>query len=61
MAAEGQTDKMVSDMEMQMEQMGGTEFLHTEKKMFPSDIHWCVVCFSSDSSGSPLLVQDFQA
>jgi len=31
MAAEGQSDRMVSDMEVSMEQRYGTEFLHMEK------------------------------
>ena len=32
MAAEGQSDKMASDMEMQMKQRCGVEFLRAEKK-----------------------------
>ena len=31
-AAEAQSDKMTSDMEMHMKQRGVTEFLHAEKK-----------------------------
>ena len=38
MAAEGQSDKMVSDMKVLMKQRGGTEFLHVEM-MTPTDIH----------------------
>ena len=38
MAAEGQPDRMVSDMEVRMKQRCGTEFLHVEK-MSPIDIH----------------------
>ena len=38
MAAEGQCDKMASDMEVCLKQRGGTEFLHVEK-MAPTDIH----------------------
>jgi len=38
MAAEGQTDKMVSDMEMHIEQKCDTEFLHV-KKIAPSNNH----------------------
>ena len=38
MAAEGQSDKMASDMEVQMKQRCVTEFLHAEK-MAPIDIH----------------------
>ena len=32
MAAEGQSDRMVSDMEAHMKQRSETEFLHAEKK-----------------------------
>ena len=39
MAAEGQPDKMVSDVEVRMKQRRVTEFLHVEK-MVPTDIHW---------------------
>ena len=48
MAAEGQSDKMASDMEARMKQRCGFEFLHTEKqtnkqtnnkKTAPTDIH----------------------
>ena len=38
MAAEGQSDKMVSDMEVHMKQRCVTEFLHAEK-MAPTHIH----------------------
>ena len=38
MAAEGQSDRMVSDMEVHMKQRCGIEFLHAEK-MAPIDIH----------------------
>jgi len=31
MAAEGQSDKMASDMEVHMEQKCGTEFLHSDQ------------------------------
>ena len=37
-ASEGQSDKMVSDMEVHMKQKRGTEFLHVEK-IAPIDIH----------------------
>ena len=37
MAAEGQPDKVVSDVEVQMKQRCATEFLH-EEKMAPTDI-----------------------
>jgi len=39
MAAEGHSDRMAPDMEVWMEQRGGTEFAHWEK-MAPTDIHW---------------------
>ena len=38
MAAEGQSDKMVSDMEAHVKEKCVTEFLHVEK-MAPTDIH----------------------
>ena len=38
MAAEGQFDKMASDVEMHMKQRGGIEFFHVGK-MVPTDIH----------------------
>ena len=38
MAAEGHSDRMVSDMEVQMKQRCGTEFLHAEK-IASTDIH----------------------
>lgn len=38
MSALGQFDKMVYNMEVQMEQMCGIKFLHVEK-MVPVDIH----------------------
>ena len=41
MASEGQSDKMMSDMEMQMKQRCVTEFLHAEKNA-PIDIHQCL-------------------
>jgi len=37
MAAEGQSDRMASDMEVRMK-MFGTEFLHVEK-IAPKDVH----------------------
>ena len=42
MAAEGQSDKMVSDMEAHMEQRHVTVFLHM-KKMAPTDIYQCLL------------------
>ena len=38
MAAEGQADRMASDMEVLVEQRCVTEFLHAEK-IAPTDIH----------------------
>ena len=35
MAAEGQSDRMASDMEVCMKQRGGTEFFHDGKKWHP--------------------------
>jgi len=42
MAAEGQSDKIACDMEVQMKQRCGIEFLHMEKTA-PTDIHWCLL------------------
>ena len=42
MAAEGQSDSMVSDMGVQMEKRGGIEFLPAEKTA-PTDIQWCLL------------------
>mgnify|MGYP001860934035 CR=1 FL=1 len=42
MAAEGQSDKMASDMEVRMKERCGIEFLHLEK-MAPTDIHQCLL------------------
>ena len=42
MAAERQSDKMVSDMEEQMKQRRGVEFLHMEK-IVSIDIHQCLL------------------
>ena len=39
MEAEGQSDRMASDIEMHMKQKCVTEFLHVAK-MAPIDIHW---------------------
>ena len=47
MAAEGQSDKMVSDMEEWMKQRCGVEFLHTEK-MAPIDIYQCLLNVDGD-------------
>ena len=42
MAAEGQSDRMASDMEMCLKQRGGIEFLQAEK-VAPTDIHQCLL------------------
>ena len=39
MTAEGQSDKMVSDMEVRMKQMCVIKFMHAEKKIAPNNIH----------------------
>ena len=45
-AAEGQSDKMASDIEVQMKQRCVIEFLHADK-MVPTDIHLCLLETSS--------------
>ena len=42
MAAEKQSDRKASDMEMCMKQRGGIEFLHAEK-MAPTDTYQCLL------------------
>jgi hypothetical protein len=42
MAAEGQSDKMASDMEVRLKQRCVTEFLHAEKNTH-NDIHRCLL------------------
>ena len=39
MKAEGQSDKMPSEMEVHMKQRCVSEFIHVEKKIASSDIH----------------------
>ena len=41
MAAEGQSNRMASNMEVQMKQRCVLEFFHAEK-MAPIDIYWCL-------------------
>ena len=41
MAAEWQSDKTASDMEVRMKQRSVIEFLHAPKKMAPTDIYQC--------------------
>ncbi len=42
MAAEGQSERMASNVEVCMKQRYGTEVLHVEK-MEPTDIHQCLL------------------
>ena len=50
-AAEGQSDKMVSDMEVRMKRGCVIKFLHLIK-MEPADIHWCLLnIYGSPCSG----------
>jgi len=50
MAAEGQSDKMASDMEVRIKQRGGTEFLCAEK-MVPANIRWHLLNVDRDQTG----------
>ena len=50
MAAEGQSDKMVSAMEVCMRQRCGIEFLHAEKIAL-TDIHQCLLNVYGDQTG----------
>ena len=47
MAAEGQSDRMVSDVQVNMKKRCGIEFLHLEK-MAPVDIHQCLLNIYGD-------------
>ena len=49
MAAEGQSGKMMSDMEVQMKQKCVTELRHVEK-MSPIDIFQCLLCIYRDQT-----------
>jgi len=49
MAAEGQSDKIASDMELCMKQRCVTEFLYAEK-IAPTDIHWCLLNIYGDQT-----------
>ena len=49
MVAEGQSDRMASDMEVHMKQRGATEFLHAEKTAL-SDIYRHLVNVSRDQT-----------
>jgi len=47
--ADGQFDRLASDMEVHMKQRDGTEFLHLEKKA-ASDVHQCLLNICGDHS-----------
>ena len=49
MTAEGQSDKMVSEMEVRMKQRCVTEFLHAEK-IVPNDIPQCLMKVYGDQT-----------
>ena len=48
MTAEGQSDRMASDMEVRMKQRCVTEFLHAEK-IAPNDIHRCLLVYGDQT------------
>ena len=49
MAAERQSDRMVSDMEMHVKQTCGIE-LPCAEKITPIDIHWCLLNIYGDQT-----------
>ena len=49
MAAEGQSDKMASDVEVRVKQRSGIEFLHVEK-VAPTNIHQCLLNIYGDGT-----------
>ena len=49
MAAEGQSDRMVSDIEVRMQQNGVIGSLHADK-MAPIDIHQCLLNIYGDQA-----------
>jgi len=49
MAAEGQSDRITSDMEVGMKQRYGIELLHVEK-IAPIDIHQCLLNVYGDQT-----------
>ena len=53
-AAEGQSDRMASDMEVQMKQRCVAEFFHApmEEKIAPIDIHQCLMTVDGDQTVS---------
>ena len=50
MAAVGQSDKIVSDTEGCTKQRCGTEFLHMQIKIAPTDIHQCLLNIYGDQT-----------
>ena len=50
MAAEGKSDRMVSDMEVCMKQRCVTEFLYAEKKTAAIDSHQCLLNIYGDQT-----------
>ena len=54
MAAEGQSDKMASDMDTLMKQRCVIEFLHVEK-IAPTDIHQCLLNICGDQTVSTVM------
>ena len=56
MAAEGLSDRIVSDMEVCMERRCGFEFLHVEK-MAPTDIHQCFLNVYGDQTEDVRIVR----
>ena len=50
MVAEGQSDKMASDVEVQMKKRCANAFLKEEKKMAPTDIHQCLINVYGDQT-----------
>ena len=49
MAAEGQPDKMSSDVEVHVKKRCGSEFLHAENTV-PTDIHQCLLNIYGDQT-----------
>ena len=48
-AAEGQSDRRVSEMKETVKQRSGTEFLHV-KRVAPTDINWCLLSVYGDQT-----------
>ena len=60
MAAEGQSDKMVSDMEMHIKQRRVTEFLHVEKTA-PIVIHRQLLNVYGDPPGDVSTMREWKS